>query len=294
MTQLIVKKEDGEILFDTSKITYGLVKSGNLVYTSSWSRRTLNTWPADKNNGANWTASNEVVVSDGTWDAMYGFSVSNFKSPLVFIVGPGVLTGTVVSGTTITFVYACSSPSTKFYCFDLMSDNITGHPYLKTFDSSGNITFNSLQPALNIVTTVQAPVPSTLVSGYRGFAYNGGTNTLLQQWLSTVNGRQRYPRGHCTYDYPLSSGVEYAACLPWSRGCGLVLQNDGSTTASGCSEGAFGRVGGISFQMGHTGGTTFDDQLSTSVLGFNWYNVPTDRYPTALVIKTAGLPFPYN
>lgn len=296
MAQLIVTKADGSLLFDTSKITYGLVKSGNFIYISSWSRRTLISPGFDKNDGASWTTTSEIVTSDGTWDAMHGFTITNAKSPLVFITGSGNLVGTSVSGSSMTFYYMNASTSTKFYCFDLMANNISGSPYLKTYNASGVLTFNSLQPPLNITTTLQAPAPSGDLGGYRGFAYNGGTNQTLQAWLSTVNGRQRYPRAHCTYTYALSSGVEYAACLPWSRGCGLQLGIDvGSspTSASGASEGAYGGTGSVTFQMASTGGTTFDSQL-IATNGYRWYNVPTDRYPTALVITTANLPFPYN
>lgn len=295
VAKLTVTKETGELLFDTTRICYGLVKSGYLTYISSWSRRTLRSAQLDKNDGASWTTSSEAVVSDGTWDPMYGFTLSNFKSPIVFLTGPGCLVGTVVSGASITFYYANAGASTKFYCFDFMANNIAGSPYLKTYDASGVLTFNSLQVPLNVVATLQAPPPSVDTgSGIRGWAYEGGTNQVLQQWLSTVNGRQRYPKAQCIYTYSLSAGVEYAAYLPWARSAGLTLGIDvaGNTTDGGVSEGAYGGVGGVTFQMGSTGGTTFDTQV-VQINGFRWHNVPL-VFPTALVIKTANLQFPFN
>jgi len=297
MTQLIVTKDTGELLFDTSKICYGLVKSGYFAYISSWSRRTLISAQLDKNNGANWTASDEIVTADGSWDPMYGFTLANFKSPIVFITGPGCLTGTITSGSNITFIYANTDTSTKYYCFDLMADNIAGSPYLKTYNTSGVITFNSLQVPLNVIGALQPPAPSADVgSGNRGWAYSGGTNRMRQLWLASVNGRQRYPRAECIYTYALSAGVEYAAYLPWSRSAGLVIGIDisgSNTSSSGVSEGVYGGVGGVTFQMGSAGGTTFDSQV-VQQNGFTWFNVPIDRYPTALYITTANLPFPFN
>jgi len=38
MAELIVKKEDGSLLFDTDKISYGLIKSGHLAYAGNWNR----------------------------------------------------------------------------------------------------------------------------------------------------------------------------------------------------------------------------------------------------------------
>ena len=292
MTQLIVTKDTGELLFDTSKICYGLVKSGNFTYISNWGRRALKSAQLDKNDGASWTATNEIVAGDNSLDVMHGFTLTNFKSPIVFLVGPGCNVGTKVSGTTMTFYYINASPSTRFYCFDLMDDGIAGGPYLKTYNSSGVITFNSLQPPLNIVATLTPPAPP----GTSGFAYAGGTNQMLQTQGTSASGRIIYPRAQCVYTYSLTAGVEYAAHLPWARGCGLIIGTDLSPIAmasySGCSEGVYGGVGSVTFQMGTTGGSVYDTQIN-AVNGYIWSGVPALR-PTALIITTANLPFPFR
>jgi hypothetical protein len=289
MTGLIVKKLDGSLLFDTSKITYGLVKSGNLAYISNWGRRGLKSPGLDKNDGASWTAPNEIVANDNSLDIMHGFTLANFKSPIVFLVGPGCLNGTTQSGTTITFYYVNASPSTKYYCFDLMADNIAGSPYLKTFDTSGNCTFNSLQPALNIIGTQSPPAPS-------GLPYTGGTNQMLQTSGTSASGRIIYPRAQCTFTYNFTAGVEYAAHLPWSRGCGLTIGTDLSPIAqasnSGCVEGVYGGTGFITFMMANSAASTYDTQI-LAVNGYQWQNIPT-LLPTALIIRTANLPFPFG
>ncbi|MGZ9738094.1 hypothetical protein ACXX83_06570 [Pseudomonas sp. GNP012] len=289
MTGLIVKKLDGSLLFDTSKITYGLVKSGNLAYISNWGRRGLKSPGLDKNDGASWTAPTEIVANDNSLDIMHGFTLANFKSPIVFLVGPGCLNGSTQSGTSITFYYVNASPSTKYYCFDLMADNIAGSPYLKTFDTSGNCTFNSLQPALNIIGTQPPPAPSSL-------PYTGGTNQMLQTAGTSASGRIIYPRAQCTFTYNLTAGVEYAAHLPWSRGCGLTIGTDLSPIAqasnSGCVEGVYGGTGFITFMMANSAASTYDTQI-LAVNGYQWQNIPT-LLPTALIIRTANLPFPFG
>jgi len=291
MTSLIVKKLDGSLLFDTSKITYGLVKSGNLAYISNWGRRSLKSTGLDKNDGNSWTAPTEIVANDNSLDIMHGFTLANFKSPIVFLVGPGCLSGTTQSGANITFYYVNASPSTKYYCFDLMADNIAGSPYLKTYDSSGVLTFNSLQPALNVVGSQSPPAPSA------GLVYSGGTNQMLQTSGTSASGRIIYPRAQCTFTYNLTAGVEYAAYLPWSRGCGLTIGTDLSPIAqasnSGCGEGVYGGTGFIRFMMANSAASTYDTQI-LAVNGYQWQNIPTDRYPTALIIRTANLPFPFG
>ena len=292
MTQLKVSKDNGQLLFDTNYITYGLVKSGYMVFINAWTRKVLKSAQLDPNDGNNWTlttASSSLNFADGMW----GFTVTNAKSPIVFIVGSGTLNGTQVSGNNITFFYSNASTTTKFYCFDLMGDSIAGSPYLKTYNTSGIITFNSLQPALNIVAAVQAPTPGVLDQfGRYTTVYTGGYNfkrqnnqgQLVAQWESRV-------------DITLGA-FEYAACLPWSRSCGISDMTEGnafSHTMYSGSEGAYGYTGGVSFIMGASGGTT---NTNPNTSGYaspgSFFNLPTDRYPVALVIKTAGLPFPYN
>ena len=287
MAQLIVAKDTGELLFDTNYITYGLVKSGYLAYNSSWTRRTLRSAQLDPTDGSNWTVST-AVNDPSNYDQVWSFTLTNARSPIVFLVGTGCLNGSSRSGTTVTYFFSNADTSTKFYCFDLMADNIAGSPYLKTYNTSGVLTFNSLQAPLNIVGTSTPPPPTTptgtygVQSPYTGGYFVGRTpsnnyNTVKQDYR---------------YDVPLAAGVEYAAHLPWSRGASTVDAQGAGTAAYAVIEGAYGRVGGISFLFGASAGTTLSTGVAPRPSG--WYNVPTDRYPTALIITTANLPFPFG
>jgi hypothetical protein len=288
-----VSKDNGQLLFDTDLICYGLIKSGYMAFQQSWTRRTLRSAQLDPNDGSNWTAS---VATSGTAgaDALYGFTVYNALSPIVFITGSGCQVGSARSGAALTFFYANADSNTKFYCYDLMQDNIPGGPYLKTWTPDRVLTFNSLQPPLNVVGAVQAPGPGGLDRfGRYVTTYSGGYNRHRQ---SQAEGG--VTKVDSVVDIGLSAGVEYAAYLPWSRSVGISDMYGGNvfphTMYSG-SEGAYGRVGGISFMFGATGGTT---QSYPSTVGYalpySFFNLPTDRYSVALVITTASLPFPYN
>ena len=225
-------------------------------------------------------------------DNQYSFSITGAISPIVFIVGKGVSTGFQLSGNTKTFLYACADANTKYYCFDLMRDDGVGGPGLKTRDVNGNITFNSRQPALNIVRSIQAPPPGPL-DGYGRpvVTYQGGRNERIQ-WQSS-SGEAIV---HSVVDIPLDSDIEYAVFLPWNRGCGIIstyLSNFSGSDLWGVSEGAYGRTGGISFMFGPPGRQTQQSWTQTSQVNISYNSLPNLR-PNALVIKTSGLPFPFN
>lgn len=297
MTGLVVKKADGSLLFDTSKITYGLVKSGYMEYQQAWTRKTLRSAQLDPSDGSNWTTSviqQSLTFADGLW----GFTVDNAQSPIVFIVGPGTLNGSSRSGNSITFRYSNATTDTKFYCFDLMANNLPGSPYLKTFDETGKITFNSLQPALNIAIAYQAPGPGALDgNGRYSTCYTGGANRVRQ--AQSVSGGIVYVGQVDSYiDIPLTAGVEYAAYLPWSRSAAVGDFLSGGTSnfkVYAMLEGAYGRVGGLSFMFGSSAATT---QSTPSNQGWSlpvsFYSMPIDRFPIALVITTENLPFPFG
>lgn len=297
MSQLRAYKDNGVILFDTNLISYGLIKSGYMSYIQSWTRREYLQNNQDPNYGVNWSPVG-VYADPSYTDALYGFTVYNAVAPIVFIVGPGCLNGSITNGTTITFMYSNASTSTKFYCFDLMGDAIAGSPYLKTYNDQGRITFNSLQPPLNIVTAVAAPPPSGTDQFGRYTNTYGGGRVDRQSELGPASPYRR-KRAICTFDINFGSAAEYAVCLPWSRSCTFndLYRFNGFDDFSqyGAQEGAYGRVGGISFMFGASAGTT---NAKPSVSGysspFSIQNLPTDRYPTALVILTGNLPFPYN
>lgn len=296
MAQLRAYKENGVLLFDTNLICYGLVKSGYLQYSQSWSRRQLRSNNLDPNNGGNYTPVSVTYDSTHT-DGLWSFTIYNQISPIVFITGSGTLNGTSISGNSITFFYSNASNSTKFYCFDLMANNIAGSPYLKTYDTSGRITFNSLQPPLNVIGAIQAPAPGPLDRfGRYTTCYQNGYNAR-QAELGPAS-PNRKPRAYSIVDIALGA-TEYAVNLPFSRSCTIndLFSFNGfdSSTQYGMQEGAYGRYGGISFMFGPSAGTS-QAPLFTSgqALPCSFVNIPTDRYPVALLISTANYPFPYN
>lgn len=285
--KLVVKKESGELLFDTSKICYGLVKSGTFTYMERWQRKYLRGFDLDPNKGSSWEDSFRAG------DDMYGFSLSQAVSPIVFIVGRGCFNGSALVGSDMYFYYSGANASTKFYCFDLMRNDIPGGPYLKTFNEAGEITFNSLQVPLNVIASMGAPAPTGTDRYGRRYGYAGGRWELVRRQTANVDSQ-----AHHLIDIPLSAGVEYAACLPWSRAANAFLGNaltgvDG--IVYGMSEGAFGRSGGISFMFAPAGVTTQAGTPSNQYsLPGSFEGFPVDRSPTALVINTANYPFPYR
>jgi hypothetical protein len=287
MASLIVRKPDGSVLFDTQYITHGLVKSAYLVADETWPRKYLKSANLNPDQGSSWEDSFRVG------DQMFSITVNNALNPIVFIVGKGALQGTARSGNTLKFFYSGADGSTKAYVYDLMSDNIPGSPpWLKTRRIDGSISFNSLQVPLNIVAAVQAPGPAAAdqYGRYSG-PYAGGAWQAIRYQTASVD-----PIAHYVVDIPLAAGVEYAAFLNFSRGCaGYWASLTGvNPQIVGMSEGAYGRVGGISFMFGPAGATTD--------IGFNGFmsspgsvgGLPTDRYPVALVVITSNLPFPFN
>lgn len=293
MSSLKVWKDTGVLLFDTDKISYGLLKSGYLILQEAWTRRLLRSSNVDPNDGANWIAS-AVVVAGSTSsynDNIYTFTVTNGVSPIVFLTGRGCLSGVTRSGSTFTFYYVNVEPNTKAYCFDLMRDT-AGSPYLKTYTSDGVLSFNSLMTPLNVAMAIQAPPPQgdqsikyppdstfkAYVNGYYIYQQTSPTNQLT-----------------CRVDIPISSGTEYAAHLPWSRGC-KFLGTDSRFVEYNGVEGCAGYNGGIQFQFGPSAATpqAFPSYGVGAPRPPPIYQVPTDRYPTALVIKTSTYPFPFN
>lgn len=298
MSSLVAYKETGELLFDTNLICYGLVKSGYMAYIQSWTRRELRSSGLDPNDGNNWTPIG--IYGDPSFtDTLHGFTVWNWISPVAFITGPGCLNGTTINADgSMTFLYSNAGTGTKFFCFDLMADNMPYSASLKTYNTSQRITFNSLQPPMNVVAAVQAPGPGAVDQFGRYTVLYSGGYTQKEPELGAASPYRR-KRATSRVNIPLTAGVEYAAYLPWSRS---VTFNDmytfngfDSPAQYGGQEGAYGYYGGISFMFGASAGTTnaalFTAGYSAPI---SFSNLPTDRYPIALVVNTAGLIFPYN
>lgn len=287
MGGLIVRKQDGSVLFDTRYITHGLIKSGYLQADETWPRKYLRGLNSDPDKGSSYDDSFR------TGDQMFSISINNAISPICFIVGKGCLQGTYRSGNTIKFLYSGGSASTKAYVFDLMADNVAGSPpWLKCRNQQGAVTFNSLQVPLNVLYSIQPPGPNAADQwGRYTQPYAGGVWTLIRKQTA-----EQDSQAHFTIDIVLPAGIEYAAFINYSRAANGWL--DGQMTGVnakviGHSEGAYGRVGGISFMFGPAGATTQIDIAGIA------YSLPASltaltTAPTALVIRTDNLPFPFN
>lgn len=285
MAKLIVRKEDGTELFDTDKIAYGLVKSGAMVYMGNVNRFVCTTTQCRKDPswGGNWTENGNYG------DQTHGFTVTGAVNPIVFITGGGILIGHKTEGDVRTFTYTQASTNSKFYCFDLMRDAGSG-PALRTWRDDGVLTFNSRQVPLNVVSAVRAPDRGAPMSNVRPFGwfftvYAGGYN---------AGGVSNFPSS--SVNIPLAGMGECAAFLPWSRAVTCAHEN-ASTYQLSLTEGCFGTATGITFTCG-VGRTSYGQVLPSSVPAYYqnpcFINIPIDRYPTALVIRTAGLPFPFE
>ncbi|MFT0866057.1 hypothetical protein [Pseudomonas sp. CAM1A] len=273
----------GELIFDTELISYGLRKSGYLSFIENWSQKFLRSAQLDPNNGANW------VDSAPPKEPIYGISLSKWSSPLVFLVGDGSPCGEMLVGGVKTLLFVGASASTKAYVFDLMSDDgpITG---LKCFrDNPWELTFNSGQPPLNIIASIEAPAPGVLVHpsfDYRYTAYQGGYNSMIG-----TNGGTTYYQMKSYVDVPVQAG-ELAAAITFTRSAACNGSNSGAGGFEfGSQEGCGGYVGGVRFMFTVAAATT------SSVVGsfpYNYWRAIPDLRPRALVIRTAGLPFPFN
>ena len=256
---------------------------------------TLKSAQLDPTNGNNWDRSqirSDTRFGDGLW----GFTVTDARSPIVFLHGSGCLSGTIKNGTSLTFLYSNATTDTRFYCFDLMSNSAQGSPYLKTYrESDGVLTFNSLQPPLNIIHSISPPPPEPPYGGYIPSTYLGGRTQSRQNMTGAPTNLSM--QTDCIYDVDLGSGVTYATYLPWSRSAGIYDIRSRDFRSYGVHEGAYGRVGGISFIFGASAGTT-EFIPRVGLPGDPYYtsyaSVPTDRYPIALSIDATNLPFPFN
>lgn len=284
-----VYKEDGSLLFDTEKITYGLIRSGYLTFQLNWPRLVYRSLNLPPNEGSSYA---ESSISD----PIHGFSVTGAIAPIVFIVGSGISCGSSKSGDTTTFYYLAASPSTKFFYFDTMRAGFSGAG-LKCYDSSGNITFNSLQYPLNVIASIAAPAPPapTVVGGTAiyGVPFAGATKSAER----FVNSGPYY----CVAKVfiPVGSG-ELAANTTFSRSIGQGKMDGMSAPGSpfpaiaymqAHMDGAYGANGGIYFMACDAARTTM---YPSNTSANTYFDIPTDRYPEALVISTTTLPFPFN
>ncbi|PBP54450.1 hypothetical protein CCL10_14520 [Pseudomonas syringae] len=285
---LIFRRPNGSLVFNSDYVAYGLVKSAYLSADETWPRKYLRGSNVDPNDP------NSYQDSFRAGDQMFSVTVNDAQSPMCFLTGKGTLQGSYRNGDTMKFFFSGADSNTKVYVFDLMRDTAGSPPFFKTRNASGKITFNSLQTPLNIAYSIQAPQPSaTDRYGKYPSPYNGGSWQSIRAQTANFD-----PVAHFVVDVSLPAG-EYAAYLNFARNClgvwGSPLTNVNGQYV-GMSEGAYGRSGGISFMFGPAGATTDITVGSTSAytLPGSVDQLPLDRMPTALVVNTAVLPFPFN
>lgn len=277
------REQDQALLFDTDYISYGLKKSGYLTLIGNWPQKYLRSIQLDPNNGGNWDEDSTPK------EPIYGISLIKWSSPIAFLVGDGSPCGETLVNGVKTLLFVGASASTKAYVFDLMTDDgpITGLKCYK--ENPWELTFNSGQPPLNIIASVQAPGLGRLVSSnfdYRYEAYAGGYNSLIG-----TNGGTTYFQMKSYADVPIMAG-ELAAAITFTRSAACNGSNAGAGGFEyGCQEGCGGYSGGVRFMFTVAAATT---RSNVGSFPYNYWRQIPSIFPVALVIRTAGLPFPFN
>lgn len=289
-------KEDGSILFDTKYITYGLRRSGYLSLVSILPRYEIRSVQLDPNDPSSYYLTAPI-------DPIFGFSVTGAVAPAVFIEGSGVYIGSSYENGVTTFMFICAGPNTKFFYFDTMRD-FPISAGLKTYadDAANSLTFNSVMVPLDIDYSGTFPPPSAEVPGWPGTVTSPFVGSTAA-W-SRPSGMTAYTSYYTMKLYqPVGPGT-YAALTTFSRGYQMGRQDSMGTPveagadrglaftyASSAIDGAFGGPGGFYFMCCDAPRAP----MNFSIYGAGGFiNVPRDRLPNALVVRSDTLPFPYS
>ncbi|MDS9879492.1 hypothetical protein RMI40_32180 [Pseudomonas protegens] len=270
-TALIVRDESGNVLYDTSKSIYGLIKSGPVTYHGRWQR----------------------LQSSGAWsvyyDNIYKFEVEGAISPLVFVTGASNKPFQSKEGNKTVFYFAGQVDGIKVYCFDIMRPIFTG-PALKTRKDDGGFTFNSLQRPLNIIGTSTPPGPVSIADGMQVPFAGGSSGVLISQPTGSTLGGVLW----AYYTVNLDPSRTYAAHIPWDRGCAFVsqLNSSGTVFRGAVHEGCYGQQGGVVHCLWNSPETTYEGVYSTTPKGF--MSLLSSRMPSCSYIDTAEYPYPFN
>nr|BFD43162.1 hypothetical protein FFPRI1PSEUD_46610 [Pseudomonas sp. FFPRI_1] len=269
-TALIARDESGNVLYDTSKSIYGLIKSGPVEYAGTWRR---------------FQPSGAVSVY---YDNIYKFEVEGAISPLVFVTGASNKPFQSKEGSKTVFYFAGQVDGIKVYCFDVMRPIFTG-PALKTRKDDGRFTFNSLQQPLNVIGASTPPAPASFPNGTQVPFSGGSIGVLISQPTGSTLGGVLW----AYYTVNLDASKTYAAHIPWDRGCGFVSQLGSDTVFRGAvHEGCYGQQGSIVHCMWNSPETTYAGVHSTTPQGFT--SLLADRRPSCSYIDTAEYPYPFN
>lgn len=287
-------KDDGSILFDTNYITYGLIKSGPVAIMDGWRRWILAS--ADLNPAEE----SSYKKAGGIVQPITGITVFDSVSPIVFIAGDGVNVGTNISGNSKTFLFYGTTPSTKVYIFDLMRD-LGGKTGMQCFSDTGQLTFTTDMPPLNVIASVSAPPLADWIPG------SENTQRPYQQYTAYAGGFDEeiaspYPGDYSPYLKSVGMvpvlDQEIAAHITFTRGCGVIWRWNspvgplgGPGSQLGCTEGCGTSGGSLKFFFTPGPATTM---LSLGNSQNIWFDIPRDRTPQALVIRTSDYPYPFR
>lgn len=274
-TALIARGESGNVLYDTSKSIYGLIKSGPVTYHGRWMR---------------------LRPSGGGYpsyqDSIYKFEVEGGVSPILFVYGDCGKPYQSKEGTKQVFYFAGPIGELKIYCFDIMRPIFSG-PALKTRAEDGRFTFNSLQWPLNVI-GASTPPPPEGVGGDSIRPFAGGRSGILQYpTMGSGIAGSMYARVKIN----LNASKKYAAHIPWSRGVEWVypfetggghVDNFRGSGEEGCS----GTDGGVNHLIWTAPETTFGSVHTTTPVRF--FNMAWDRLPRCPYIDIAEYPYPFD
>lgn len=297
-TGFFAQTDAGEQLFDVNNIVYGLRQSGYMTLVDSWYRWYYRSANLDPNNPSSY-------AKTAACDKIYGFSVTGAVAPIVFINGVGVFVGAKYVNGVTTFYYMGANANTKFFYFDTMRDEgpIAGMKVFKD-DAARTVVFNSAQVPMNIVGAYNAPAPSPPFNGgalppnWRANIFNGGSLVYYRNTANSADAALLM----CRLFVSLPAG-NYAVNTTFSRAFSMGKQDTNSPPKPGGQvptadsntqglDGAYGAANGFWWTTCDVPYGYLYWNTTYGVTGF--WDVPTDRYPQALVIKIDDLPFPYS
>lgn len=291
-------KENGELLWDTNYICYGLLKSGPLSVVDVWPRFVIKSADLNPNEESSWK-------DEPPRQAITGITVYDSISPIAFLVGDGSRCGEIVSGNARTLLFYGTTPDTKAYVFDLMRD-VGDNSGINCYSDAGVLTFTSGMPPLNVAAFVPAPplddiIPGTQNQQFPNQQYNAFKGGANEDAFSGLGEYSPYSKGlgvvqvfneevaaHLTF--ARSGGVVWGSSSPVAGNTGGISNGPGSTL--GAQEGVGGTADGkVRFFFIPAPVTTRTYYSNKTTI---WFDIPRDRNPGALVIKTKQYPYPFR
>lgn len=287
-------RDDNTRMFHSDFITYGLRASGYLTHVNTWPRYLLRSAQLDPNNPANYNLT-------AAYDPIMGFTVQGTIAPVAFINGPGMYVGSHYENGATTFYYMMANEATRIWVFDTMRNFPTAG--LKCFadDANNTLTFNSAMVPLNVVARVNYPAP--VMSGVNGF-YSQVFPGSSRRWVRYKNAGNSAVTLNSVAFQSLGAG-NFACTSTFTRFFAQGKMDGNYPDGEGGSgtpklayvysmsaiDGCYGASGGIYLS---TNDAPRCPMVPNNNTGTNtWFSIPTNRYPSAIVINIDEYPFPY-